>query len=633
MFFTFFKGLKPDPYINLVEWSNTYRQLPKESSVEPGTYRTSRTPYVEEILMELSPQSSTQQMVVLKATQIGFTEVGNNFLFAIAHIYPGPSMFAMPTDDMARRHSKKKIAPSIRNMPCLKGIIKTTNKRDGGNTMLLKEFPGGSWTFTGSNSPASARSDSIRYLVLDDLDGFVQDAGLEGAPHDLLKKRTDAFGTKRKIYMNSTPTIKGTSHIEKEWEESSQGEFCVPCPHCSHMQTLVFGGPDSELGIRFTRDEDGQIIDVWYECENCHDKIEEWQKTEMMKLGKYEHKYPDRKKRGFRVNSLYSPLGWLSWEQVADEFLKAAISLKRGNSQPMKVWTNTRMAETWEEDGEQPEWTKLSARAEPYRVTCVPTGGLLLTAGVDTQDNRLEVVVMAYGRGEECWSIYAGTLYGDPDLPEVWNQLDELLHKTYEHESGAELHITSMGIDTGGHKTQAVYNYCRTRAPFVFALKGSSSPGKAVLGPPTKQDFNWKGDKIKRGVALVSIGTDIAKGTIYNRLKLSEPGPGYYHFPIGLDDEFYKQLTAEKLVNGYNKQGFKVSKWIKTRERNDILDCFVYGYAAAIKAGLSHRNWDMMESEMVKHKESKDKGEISKKHETKPKRQPLSGRNLNPWNR
>jgi phage terminase large subunit GpA-like protein len=504
-------------------------------------------------------------------------------------------MFVQPTDDMVKKHSKKKLAPTVRAIPCLKGIIKPTKSRDAGNTLLLKEFPGGSWTLTGSNSPVSARSDSIRYLILDDYDGFIQDAGGEGAPGELFKKRTDAFGGKKKIYINSTPTTKGTSHIEREWEESSQGHFNVPCPHCNEYQFLEFGGPDAEYGIKFDRDDDGQVTDAWYICQHCKKRIEEWKKTDMLLKGKYIHKYPNRKKRGFKINSQYSPLGWLSWAQISTEFIKAAKSLKLGDSRLMKVWVNTRQAETWEEAGEQPEWNKLASRAEPYKILTVPYGGMLLSAGVDTQDNRLEVLIEAYGRGEESWIIYQSALYGDPDLPGVWSQLDELLFRTYTHESGAEMHIESMGIDTGGHKTQPVYNYCRTRSPVVFALQGASVAGKPVIGSPTKQDVDFRGNKIKKGVTLWTIGTDVAKGTIYNRLKLVEPGFGYVHFPIGLSDEFYRQLTAEKIVKSYNKQGFPVLKWIKTRERNDVLDCKVYSYAAALKAGLARRDWGKAE--------------------------------------
>jgi len=526
-------GLKPDPYIDFVEWANTYFRLTKESSVEPGQYRTSRTPWVEEILRELSPQSPTQTVVVIKPTQMAFTTLANVMLCCIAHRYPGPCMFAQPTDDMVKKHSKKKLAPTVRAIPALQGIIKPVKSRDAGNTLLLKEFPGGSWTLTGSNSPTSARSDSIRYLILDDYDGFVQDAGGEGAPGDLMKKRTDAFGGKKKIYINSTPTVKGTSHIEKEWEESSQGHFNVPCPECGEFQFLKFGGVDADYGIKFTKDEDNQVIDTWYVCQHCHKRIDEGQKTEMLLKGKYIHKYPDRKIRGFKVNSQYSPLGWVPWSQIVEEFLKAAKNLKRGDTRLMKTWVNTRQAETWEETGDQPEWEKLVARAEPYKILTVPMAAMLLVGGVDTQDNRLEVLLEAFGKGEESWIIYQTTLYGDPDRPEVWKKLDELLFRTYRHESCAEMHIEALGIDTGGHKTQSVYNYCRTRSP-VFALKGASTAGKPVIGSPTKQDVNYLGEKVKRGVTLWTIGTDVAKGTIYNRLKLTIPGSGFIHFPMVL---------------------------------------------------------------------------------------------------
>jgi len=582
--------------------------------------------------MELSPQSSTQEVIVIKPTQMAFTTIGNVFLCGIAHRYPGPAMFVQPTDDMAKRHSKKKLAPTVRAIPCLEDIIKPTKSRDAGNTLLLKEFPGGSWTLTGSNSPTSARSDSVRYLVLDDYDGFIQDAGGEGSPGDLFKKRTDAFGSKKKIYINSTPTTKGTSHIEVEWEESSQGYFNVPCPHCNAFQFLEFGGEDAEYGIKFTRDDDGQVDDAWYVCQHCKKRIDEYKKTDMLVNGKYIHKYPNRKKRGFKVNSQYSPLGWVPWSQVAEEFLKAVKSLRRGDSRLMKTWVNTRQAETWEEAGDQPEWNKLSARAESYKVLTVPFGGMLLAAGVDTQDNRLEVLIEAYGRNEESWVISQETLYGNPDRPEVWKRLDEMLFRTYQHESGAEMHIENMGIDTGGHKTQAVYNYCRTRSPVVFALKGASTPGSPILGRPNKQDINYKGEKIKRGVSLWQVGSDIAKGTIYNRLKLTEPGPGYIHFPIGLPDEFYKQLTAEKLVTTYNKQGFTVKKWTKTRERNDVLDCKVYAYAAAIKAGLSRRDWDQIEKSLKRSVQEEISQKIHKS-QRQSSNSPLKGRNLNPYNK
>lgn len=578
------EGLRPDPYVNLVDWNNEHRRLPKESSVEPGRYRTSRTPYVEEIFLELSPQSPTQEVVFVKPTQIGATEIGNGFLFGTAKRYPGPSMMVFPTDKMAQKHSKKKLMPSIRAMRVLDGVIKPQKSRDSGNTQLLKEFPGGSWTLTGSNSPTAARSDTIRYLILDDYDGFVSDAGGEGAPGDLFKKRTDTVGAKKKIYINSTPLITGASNIEDEWDESSQGLFEVPCPYCGHMQFMEWES------LKFTRDSDGVINDIWYVCTKCAKRIDEYQKTDMMAQGVYKHKYPERKKRGFKINGLYSPFGWFSWHALATEFLSANAKLKRGDSRAMKVWVNTRKAESYQESGEQPEWTGLSTRAEPYPVLEVPMGGCLLTAGVDTHDNRLDVKIKAYGPGEESWLIYYGNIWGDPVEPAVWGQLDELLHRPYRHACGVDLHILTMAIDSGGHRTQEVYKYARKRAPIVIAVKGSSSKGRPILGAPTKQDVDVAGRKIVGGVELWPVGTDVAKGMIYSRLKLTEKGPGFCHFPIGLEEEYYLQLTAEKLVKRYVK-GFPVYEWVNTRVANHALDCEVYALVAAYRAGAQTVDW------------------------------------------
>ena len=343
-----------------------------------------------------------------------------------------------------------------------------------------------------------------------------------------------------------------------------------------------------KYGIKFTHDEDNAITDIWYVCKKCEGRINESDKEKMLANGRYIHKYPDRDVRGFKVNSLYSPLGWVSWRQIAEEFLDIKKSKEK-----LKVWTNTRLAETFEEIGDQPDWPALKARAEPYDMLTMPPGGMLLTAGVDVQDDRIIVVVRAWGRHEESWLIYYGELWGDPDRQEVWDQLDKLLVMNISN-----YHIVSCAVDTGGHRTQAVYNYCRFRAPAVIAVKGASQPGKPVIGRPTKQDVTWKGEKIENGVELWPIGADVAKSTLYSRLRQSEPGAKTYHWPIGLPDEYYLQLTAEKQITRYIN-GFPKLEWIKVRERNDVLDCEVYAYSAAIRSGMALYDWDKID--VVRH--------------------------------
>ena len=581
----FNQGLRPDPELTVTQWADAHRHLPRQSSSEPGRYRSSRTPYVREIMDHLSPSNPTQELCVMKGTQLGFTSVAENWFGYVVDLCPGPFMMVLPTVELAKDHSKQKLSPTIQETPRLRRKIKDNRSRDSGNTIQVKEFRGGILFLSGSNSATFFRQRSIRFLFLDDIDGFEPDVSGEGDPADLAKKRTDTFSTRKKIFEVSTPTIKGISRIEKSFEESDQRFFHVPCLLCGAMQRLEWGGKGADYGIRFTRDEVGKVIDTWYQCRECHGRIDEHDKLKMFEQGKWVPTHPERKKRGYHLSSLYSPLGWVSWRQIAEEFLEAKNSRER-----LKVWMNTRLALSFEEAGDQPDWVGLKARCEPYKLLTVPTGGLLLTAGVDVQDNRLAVVIRAWGPGEESWLIWWGEIYGDPAQPHVWTQLDGLLDRRYPHDSGVDLEIICMAVDSGGHHTQTVYNYCRIRSPRVIAIKGASRAGQPVIGKPTQQDVDWMGSKIQNGVQLWPVGTDTAKSTIYARLKMLEPGPGYYHCPIGVDDEYFQQLTAEKLTTRYVK-GFPKMEWVKTGPRNESLDCEVYAFAAAIRAGLVMVDW------------------------------------------
>jgi terminase, large subunit len=586
--------VKPDPFISFTEWANKKFYLPKESSSEHGRYRTNRTPFVEEILFELSPMSKTEVCVAVKPTQLAGTTIGLIFLCGCVDLYPGPILFMQPTDSMARSFSKKKLAPTIKHIPSLKSKIREPKSRDSGNTILQKDFPGGSMMLTGSNSGASYRAESIKYLILDDFDGFEIDIEGEGSPEELADRRTGTFSG-RKIYINSTTTEKGISNIERAFEHSSQGFFHVPCPHCGFFQYLEWGGTDAGFGVKFTRDESGQVVDCWYQCKCCHKRIDEHEKTWMFENGKYEHKYPNRKTRGFRWNALYTPLGWVnSWAYIATKFLEANKERKEGNPSKYKTWLNSFMAEAYEEMGEQPEWVDLKARMEPYQPLSLPEPVKVLTAGVDVQHNRLAVSIYGWAKGEECWLIYHVEIVGDVMQQDVWDQLDLLINRPFQTQSGIDLHIVSAGVDAGdGQTTQSVRNYCRFRGPKVFALKGQAQANKPVIGLPTKQDLTWKGEKIEDGVEIWPVGSDTAKNTLYARLKVVIPGPGMIHFYMGLDDEFFKQLTAEKLVTRFVK-GYPVKEWhnVRANKRNESIDCFCYAYSAAVRAGVSYIDFD-----------------------------------------
>ena len=575
----FRNGLRPDPDYSVTTWADTHRYLPKVSAKEHGKYRSSRTPFFREIMDCLSATSPIQEICLMKGTQIGGTEVGNNWFGYVVDVAPGPMMVVLPTVELAKDHSKLKLAPTIECTPRLRDRIKDNRSRDSGNTIQTKTFPGGALFLTGSNSAAGFRHRSIRYLFLDDVDGYEPDVDGEGDPIDLAKKRTDTYSSRKKIFKVSTPTVKGLSRIETAFEESDQRYYHVPCPFCGEYQRLEWSG------IKFERDEHNNVLAVWYECRHCRKEIDESYKTEMFERGRWVPTFPERKNRGYHLSGLYSPLGWVSWKQIVEEFLVA-----KGNRERLKVWTNTRLAETFEEAGDQPGWVELKARCEPYQIMTVPLGGHVLTAGVDVQANRLAVLVMAWGRGEEAWVVFWGELYGDPLQLEVWGQLDNLLNHSYQGAGGQEHRIISAAVDSG-HVTHSVYNYCRGRIPRVMAIKGAKQANQPIVGRPSKKDVNWMGTTIPNGVQLWPVGGDTAKSVIYGRLKQKETGPGYIHFPIGLDDDFFMQLTAEKLTTQYTR-GFPKMVWVKIRNRNEALDCAVYAMAAALRVGLIHMDFD-----------------------------------------
>jgi len=378
---------------------------------------------MREIMDVISPSSPVQEIVFQKPTQIGGSEAILNLILYIMDIAPAPALFVMPTLDLVQQFSRQKLAPSIADLPRLKGKIKEPRSRDSANTLSLKEYVGGVLFLAGSNSAASFRSKSVRYVLLDDVDGFEQNVCDEGSPIELAKRRADTFGARRKIVEISTPTLKGVSHIERSFLESDQRYYHVPCPHCGTYQRLEWGGEGADFGLKFTRDAAGKVVDAWYECRSCHRRIDEHHKTDMLERGQWIPTFPERLKRGYQLSSLYSPLGWVSWNQIVKEFLEAKAYKER-----LKTWTNTRLAEVFEETGDQPEWGLLKARCEPYEPLTVPAGGLLLTAGVDTQDNRLAIVIRAWGKGEESWLIFWGELYGDPGQPQIWTDLETLLN-------------------------------------------------------------------------------------------------------------------------------------------------------------------------------------------------------------
>ena len=521
-------------------------------------------------------------------------------------------MCVQPTTDMAKRFSRQRIAPMLEETPALRRKVRENRSRDDANTTLMKDFAGGVLVVSGANSAASLRSMPVRYLFLDEIDAYPLDVDGEGDPVALAEKRTSTFA-RRKVLKVSTPTTKDFSRIEAAYLATDARRYWVPCPHCGEYQVLEWGA-NTQHGLRWAKLPDGapDLSTVHYVCAHCGAAIEEHHKPAMLAAGEWRaSKDAARPGRmtGYHLNALYAPLGWIGWADLVAQWHEATLAAKQGDVSRLKTFTNTVLAETWEEQGDKVAGHELARRAEDYPLGTVPHGGLLLTMGVDVQADRIEYRVWAWGRGQESWLVQRELIYGDPAIEEglpgsVWTQLTERRLTPFQHASGAQLTVAACAIDTGGHHTQQVYAYVRAHHHAnVLAVKGSSARGKAVLSKPTDIDVTWRGQRIPRGVKLWLVGTDIAKGVIYGRLRMTAPGPGYIHLPKALagTDEF-DQLTAERLVTKYVK-GHARMEWVKPNgRRNEALDCAVYAYAAAIWAGIERYTeiqWQRLEDRIA----------------------------------
>lgn len=591
-----FNCWKCPPKLTISEWADLYRYLSPEASAEPGKYKTSRAEYQRGIMDAFSDPQVTR-IVVMSSAQVGKTEILNNIVGYYIDQDPSTILNLQPTLEMAQTWSKDRLAPMVRDNPCLTKKVKSSKSKDSDNTILHKLFPGGHITMVGANSPAGLASRPIRIVLCDEVDRYPVSAGAEGDPVNLAIKRTTTYWNK-KIGLFSTPTIKGVSRIEKAFAESDQRYYYVPCPHCGVYQRLRWGH------VKYSKDN---IKEAYYECEHCGGHLSDSDRYRAIARGYWEAQEEFKGVAGFHLNELYSP--WRKLADIVQDFLDA-----KDKPDTLKTWVNTSLGETWEEAGESVDPDSLESRTEDY--TKIPKNAVVLTAGVDTQDDRLEVEITAWGKGEESWLIDYIRLYGDPDQPEVWEQLDDILASDYLHESGARLSISATCIDTGGHKTQSVYEYGRTRyTQRVYLIKGVGGEGIPIVGAQSKVKC---GKSKNKTVKLFPVGVDQAKGTIYGRLKISSFGSGYMHFPRKCDKAYFDSLTAEKLITKFVK-GFPKRTWEKIRTRNEALDCRVYSYAALkILNPNFERIGERLKENAIKIKLQELKQKLSNKEPEKP---------------
>ena len=576
---------KPPPRLTLSEWADRYAYLSAESSAEAGRWRTLA---YQKGIMDAFTDPTVEMVVWMKSARVGATKIFNHLCAYHMHQDPCPLMVCQPTVEDAEGYSKDEIAPMIRDTPVLRELVSEPKAKDGSNTILMKQFPGGTLSMVGANSPRGFRRVSRRVVLFDEIDGYPASAGAEGDQIKLGIRRAEYYWN-RSIVAGSTPTVKDFSRVERMFLQTDQRRYFVPCPDCGHMQYLKWPN------IRWT---DGDPSTAGYCCESCGVIIPHSKKRWMVERGEWRATAPGNGKHvGFHIWAAYSYSPNATWPNLVEEFLDA-----KNDAEQLKTFVNTVLGETWEDEyASKVGADSLLERAaeETYQQYVPPAEVLALTIGCDVQDDRLSLSVWGWGREEEGWLIDRVKIYGSPSRPEVWKQLDEILQKPYVNEAGEEVKVMCCAIDSGGHHTQEVYQYSRERAAMgVIAIKGMSQKGKPPLGKATKVDVDYKGKALKKGAQLFPVGVDTVKSLLFGRLKHNEPGAGYLHFFPTIGTDYFEELTAEKQILRF-RNGYPERVWVKKSQApNEALDEMNYAYAALhrLYQKMDRRTiWDQLE--------------------------------------
>ena len=563
----FIAALQPPLDLTVSEWADAERQLTRRSSSEPGLWRTDRVPFLKEPMDLLSPRERRiRRVVLIFGSQSGAkTECGLNWLGRTIAMDPAPFLVMFPTESFAKRQIRQRLSPLFNDTPAVAAKSLSSKSRDAANAMFLKEFEGDMLlSIIGGNSGSAAQGMPAQNLWVDEASSLPMEIDDKGDPIENAEARQTNFPD-RKTLLTSTPGSRGACRITWEFEtRSDRRRYGMLMPCCGKHAVIewphmVWDTPDGE---------------VFCQCPACGERVEQHHKTTMLAGGIWTPTAKgDGETAGFHLPGWYAPYGWLSWEKIRDEFMRA-----KSDPLLLKGWVNKRAAEAWEDESlAKVSADGLMSRVGGYDHGSCPADVLTVVMAVDVQDTWLEVSVWGYGRGDEAWRIWHQKIEGDPGQDHVWQQVTTIREIAWPREGGGTIKAVHCAVDTGGHYTGEAYEYCRRYAKDgVVAIKGSSQRNAPVLGKGTKQDVNFKGKIIKNGVTLYMIGTHAIKRTVYSRLKIEEHGPGYVHFDNATSDDYLQGLTCERLQPRYVK-GFQVLEWVKpSGARNEPLDLKVY---------------------------------------------------------
>lgn len=609
----------PSP-VSLPRWAEHNFYLSAESSYVEQAWR----PWPFQIgILACFGCDDIEEVNVAKSARVGYTKMLLAAMGYFAQHKRRNQAIWQPTDEDRDQFVKTELEPMLRDVSCMADVFPAFLAKNKSNTLKQKMLLGSTIHTLGGKAAKNYRRISVDVGLLDEISGFDLNVENEGAPFGLAAKRVEGASFPKMI-VGSTPKLRGLCQIESRVALAQLVlRYEIPCPHCGGYHTLRFGKPSSAYGMKWQKcdNADDTAASVRQLCPHCgslYTQAEfagveargEWRSATGVRLVVDADGYPHffdadgaplpipRHVAFDNLWSAYSPN--VAWSAIVRDYLAAIAKARTGDKSDLQTWTNTTRGQTWHDEGDKTDAGELEKRAEAYTLRTVPMGGLMLTCGVDVQDDRWECVVWAHGRGDEMWCIDYTVLYGNPGNEAEWDKLDAYLSTRFRHASGQMLPIEATAIDTGGHFTHQVYNFCRTRERRrIFAVKGEARPGLPIKGRASMQDVNWRGKILKRGVKLWLVGTDTAKDLLHGRFKVTQPGAGYVHFSRELPTVFFTGLTIEQRVLVKTATGHAY-RWVNPPHgRNEPLDCTVYALFAAHALDL-HRYtsamWTRIES-------------------------------------
>lgn len=580
-----FSNYRPPEKLTVSQWAEQRRVLSRESSAEAGKWRNDRTPYMVEP-MDAFNDPNVHDIAVVAMSQTGKSELELNIIGSVIDNDPQSILYIQPNIEEAKKFSKMRVAPMIRDCRTLREKVAEVKSRDGSNTTLQKSYPGGILTMVGSQTPSALASMPVPIVIGDEIDRFARSAGSEGDPWELAEKRTITYYNAKRVAV-STPTNEGDSRIADLFDDGTQERWRTRCPDCGEWSEVLFDDIKFDFdAVKRKKKINYRVKNVFWACPACGCRHTERETKSYP--SKWIADNPEalaRGKRSFWVNAFFSP--WRSWTEIVTKFLEV-----RKDPQKLKVFYNTILGQLWKERGDLADEDDMMARREDYGTRDdgspveLPEGVLVLTCGVDTQDDRLEYEVVGWGHYYESWGIKKGMIHGDPNEEEVWNRLDDVVSHIYKFADGRGLRISRTFVDSGGHKTQSVYRHCLARTGMqVFAIKGSSVPDAPLTRKPSTVDIVVGGKAVAK-TWLYTIGVNAAKSELLcGMLRVAEPGPKYCHFPsrddAGYDHTYFIGLLSEVEENVVER-GVRRTRWkvLPGHERNEPLDIRNYNYAA-----------------------------------------------------